>query len=178
MDSTTTGAQVKSSMVPGSPTLHRLLLGVGSSGMSQVIAAAQPILLVPLFLRAWGADEYGRWLVLTALVSYFSLLDFGGQNYIGNLLAIDHARGKKEEFREKLSEGVSLFIFIALAVLILLVIVLFGLMNSSLPVLGNLLSTKECWIILFLGSNFLISIPGGVYVTAYRSSGLFVRGTM
>lgn len=178
MDSTTTSALKKPAMAPGSVALRRLLLGVGSSGMSQVIAAAQPILLVPLFLRAWGADEYGRWLVLTALVSYFSLLDFGGQNYIGNLLAIDYAQGKKEGFREKLSESVSLFIFIALAVLILLVIVLFGLMNSSLPVLGNLLSTKECWIILFLGSNFLISIPGGVYVTAYRSSGLFVRGTM
>ncbi len=99
--------------------------------MSQVIAAIQTILLVPLFLRAWGADEYGRWLVLTALVSYFNLLDFGGQNYIGNLLAIDYAQGKKESFREKLSEGVSLFTFIALATLVLLIIVLFGLMNSK-----------------------------------------------
>lgn len=178
MDSAIAGAPRKSLTVHGSRTLHRLLLGIGSSGMSQVIAAAQTILLVPLFLRAWGADGYGRWLVLTALVSYLSMLDLGGQNYIGNLLAIDYARGKKEEFREKLSEGVSLFTFIALAVLVLLVIVLFGLMNSSLPVLRNLLSTKERWIVLFLASAFLISIPSGVYVTAYRSSGLFVRGTM
>lgn len=178
MNNTTSGAPEKFPMAPASLTMRRLLLGIGSSGMSQVIAAVQTILLVPLFLRAWGADEYGRWLVLTALVSYFSLLDFGGQNYIGNLLAIDYAQDKKEAFRDKLSEGVSLFTFIALAALILLIILLFGLMNSSLPVLGNILSTKERWIILFLASAFLLSIPSGVYVTAYRASGLFVRGTM
>ncbi len=51
-------------------------------------------------------------------------------------------------------------------------------MNSSLPILGNAFSSEERWIILFLGSAFLLSIPSGIYVTAYRASGLFVRGTM
>ena len=165
-------------MAPASSILRRLMLGVGSSGMSQVISAAQPILLVPLFLRAWGTATYGRWLVLTALVSYLSMLDLGGQNYIGNLLAIDYGQGKKEAFREKLSEGVSLFTFIAIAALIFLIIVLFGLMNSRVPIFGNAFSYEERWVILFLASAFLLSIPGGVYVTAYRASGLFVRGTM
>lgn len=162
----------------GSFTFHRMLLGIGSSGMSQVISAAQAILLVPLFLYAWGAEGYGRWLVLTALVSYLTLLDFGGQNYIGNLLAIDYAQNKKEAFCEKLSEGVSLFILISLFVFCLLIILLFGLMNSSLPVFGRTLLLNERWIILFLSSAFLLSIPSGIYVTAYRASGLFVRGTM
>ena len=178
MDKTTTVAQECSTKTPVSSSLRRLLFGVGSSGVSQVIAAAQPIFLVPLFLRAWGAEGYGRWLVLTALVSYLSMLDLGGQNYIGNLLAIDHAQGNKDAFREKLSEGVSLFVSIALVVLIILIILLFGLMSSGVPVLGQALSAKERWIILFLGLNFLSSIPAGVYVSAYRASGLFVRGTM
>lgn len=178
MNNIKTDEPEKLAIAPTSRTLRRLLLGVGSSGMSQIISSAQPIFLVPLFLRAWGSNGYGRWLVLMALVSYLSLLDFGGQNYIGNLLAIDYAKDKQEEFREKLSEGVSLFTFIVLIVFILLVIVLFGLMNSSLPVLGNALSVEERWIILFLASAFLLSIPSGVYITAYRASGLFVRGTM
>jgi len=168
----------KPQVAPASSILRRLMLGVGSSGMSQAISAAQPILLVPLFLRAWGAETYGRWLVLTALVSYLSMLDLGGQNYIGNLLAIDFAQGEEETFREKLSEGVSLFIFIAIAALIFLGIVLFVLMHSKVPIFGNAISYEERWIILFLASAFLLSIPSGVYVTAYRASGLFVRGTM
>jgi O-antigen/teichoic acid export membrane protein len=178
MDSTTAGAMEKRAVAPTSRALRRLLMGIGSSGMSQAIAAVQPILLVPLFLRAWGAKEYGRWLVLTALVSYLSMLDFGGQNYIGNLLTIDYAQGRKESFRERLSEGVSLFTFIALAAFIFLVILLLGLVNLNLPVVGNALPAKDRWIILFLGSAFLLSIPSGIYVTAYRASGLFVRGTM
>jgi len=157
---------------------HRLLLGVGSSGMGQVISAAQAIFLVPLFLHAWGAEGYGRWLVLTALVSYFSMLDLGGQNYIGNLLAIDHARGAMNEFRKRLSEGVSLFTFIALGVLGLLIAVLFGPWGLFFPDAANYLSTRERCIILFLASNYLLSIPGGIYVSAYRATGLFAHGAM
>ena len=178
MDELIAGRPEKFPVISGSHTFRRLLLGIGSSGMSQVIAAVQAILLVPLFLRAWGADGYGRWLVLTALVSYFSMLDLGGQNYIGNLLAIDYAQGKKEAFRDKLSESVSLFSFIALAAFILLVILLFGLRNLNLPGLGNGLLYNERLIILFLTSSALFSIPCGIYVTAYRASGLFIRGTM
>ena len=40
-------------------------------------------LLVPLFLRAWGADGYGGWLTLTAFVSYLGLLDLGGRTTSG-----------------------------------------------------------------------------------------------
>lgn len=151
---------------------------MGSSGVSQVIAAAQPIVLVPMFLSAWGASGYGRWLVLTALVSYLSMLDLGGQNYIGNLLAIDYAQGKHESFRDRLSEGVSLFLGIALTALFLVAVLLFGVMSPRVPGLGNLISMEERWILLFLASAFLFSVPSGVYVSAYRASGLFVRGTM
>ena len=142
------------------------------------MAAAQPIVLVPLCLRAWGADEYGRWLVLTALVSYLSMLDLGGQSYIGNLLALNHANGKRDSFRQILSEGVSLFILIAAAGLVLLLGLLFGLMNPRVTGMGSALANSERLIILFLGSGFLLSVPTGVYLSVYRARGLFVRGTM
>lgn len=158
-------------------TFRRVLLGIGSSGMSQVIAAADSILLVPLFLRAWGADGYGKWLILTALVAYLTLLDLGGRNYIGNLLTMEYVRGNEGKFRERLSEGVSLFVLIALGGFCLLGIVL-SLPGLSIPGHDTPLSLDERFVLFFMGAAFLFSIPGGVYVTAYRATGLFVRGTM
>src|ERR1017187_5195773 len=91
----------------------RFLRGLGSTALGQAISAAGSILLVPLFLHAWGADLYGRWISLTALASYLGLLDMGGQSYVGNLLAAEYVRGNDEEFQRRLSEGVSLFCLIA-----------------------------------------------------------------
>src|SRR3990172_4082748 len=88
---------------------RRLWRGFGSAALGQFIEVANVILLVPLFCRAWGAAKYGWWISLTALISYLSLLDFGGQNYIGNLLADSYIRKDEAQFRRWLSEGVSLF---------------------------------------------------------------------
>ena len=157
--------------------LSRFLRGLGSTSLAQIIAAANSVLLVPLFLNAWGADGYGKWLTLTALVAYLTLVDLGGQSFIGNLLAMEYVRGNEGKFRERLSEGVSLFALIALSVFCLLLIVL-SLPGLSIPGHDTPLSLDERLVLLFMGAAFLLSIPGGVYVTAYRATGLFARGTM
>lgn len=160
-----------------STTVGRLWRGVASTALGQVISSANSILLVPLFLRAWGADGYGQWLSLTALTSYLSLLDLGGQNFIGNLLAREYMRGNEDEFRQKLSEGVSLLALIALVGFCLFGIVL-SLPGISLPGQSASLSLDERFVLLLMGAVFLLSIPGGVYVTAYRATGQLARGTM
>lgn len=161
--------------VEQSKTSRRIFFGILTTFLGQIIVVGQPILLVPLFIHAWTADGYGRWLSLTALISYLSLLDFGGQSYIGNLLAIDYARGAVADFRKKLSEAISLFLFIALSVFVLLVTFLFGLQELVIPGLNRPLLIDERLIILFLATSFLISIPTGVYTTVYRSTGMYVR---
>jgi len=165
--------------LPGRSWKTRVWKGVGSSALAQAIAATQAILLVPLFLRAWGSDGYGHWITLTTLVSYLSLLDFGAQNYIGNLLAARHARGQDVAFRKGLSEGVSFFVCLGLAVSVVLLISLLVAFKVPLPGLARPLVAWEVWVLALLGVNcLLLSIPGGVYVTAYRATGLFVRGAM
>jgi O-antigen/teichoic acid export membrane protein len=157
--------------------IQRLWKGLASSAMAQVVGMLNGIMLVPLFLHAWGAEQYGRWLALTAMASYLSLLDLGGQSYIGNLLAIEYVKQNHAEFRKILSTGVSLFIFIGLAVLVL-VSVLIAWPGLPFAGLNRPLNLEERLVILFTSALLLIAIPGGVYVTAYRATGLFARGTM
>jgi len=141
---------------------------------SQVVSAAQPIILVPLFLREWGPDLYGRWLSLTALISYVTLLDFGGQNFIGNLLAGFYARGDEDEFRRTLVRGLSLFMVLAAGgfAVLLAVVALPGiaLVHKAIP-----LDQHERLILLFMGAALLILIPQGVWATVYRATGLIAR---
>src|SRR5262249_2515655 len=97
-----------------SAVASRILKGLASFAFGQIVSVAQTVILVPLFISAWGASEYGQWLGLTSFVAYLSLLDLGGQNYIGNLLAAEHVHGDDVAFGRRLSEGVSLFLAISL----------------------------------------------------------------
>lgn len=155
----------------------RLWRALGSVALGQVIAAAGTILLVPLFLRGWGVEKYGWWVSLTALVTYLSLLDFGGQSFIGNMLANSYVRKNESQFCQRFSEGLSLFIVISLVGLLIFsgILLLPGL---SLPGRGVPLALEERLIVFMLGSLALIVIPGGVYVTAYRATGRLARGVM
>lgn len=157
----------------------RLLAGFGSNFLAQVISGLQPILLTPLFLTSWGPDVYGRWLALTAAVSYLTLIDLGGQSYIGNILAMHYARGESQEFRQKLSEAVSFFVAFVLIIWVLMVCAIFLLLpiNSRFALLPTL-SITEQWLVLLISTNLLITIPAGIFVTVYRATGHFSRGQM
>lgn len=157
--------------------LQRLGRGVTSSALGQIIAGLNSLLLVPLFLRAWGAEGYGQWLTLTALISYLKLLDLGGQSYVGNLLALAYARQDKTGFQQVLSTGVSLFTFICLGALVI-IILLVSWPNNSFFGLAQPLNLNDRLVLASMSASLLLSIVGGVYVTVYRSTGRYARGAM
>ena len=57
--------------------IKRLFRGIGANFLGQIINIASRIVLVPLFLLAWGADIYGEWLLLSSMVAYLSLTEMG-----------------------------------------------------------------------------------------------------
>ncbi len=171
-----TNSKLETTVLPSTPA-SRLIRGLGSTALYHVIAAGSSILLVPFFLNAWAARGYGHWLALTALVSYLSLLDFGGQSFIGNLLAQSYVRGSRDEFRQRLSEGISLFAVIAVGGMGTIGFVL-SLPGLALPGQVATLSSDDRLVLFFMGAAYLLSIPGGVYVTAYRATGRMARGGM
>ena len=51
------------------------------------------ILSIPLFIKYWGIDIYGDWLILITIPAYLSISDFGFTTISGNLMALE-IRGK------------------------------------------------------------------------------------
>jgi O-antigen/teichoic acid export membrane protein len=49
-----------------------------------ILSFIQNILLVPMFLKFWGAEKYGIWISIFAFASLLKTLDTGHQNYVGN----------------------------------------------------------------------------------------------
>src|SRR6266550_8137690 len=111
----------------------RLAVAIGSTGLVQVLGLMESLLLVPLFLRAWGPSTYGNWLTLTAMISYLTLLELGGQSYLANLLTFAHARNDRAAFGRYLSEGVSLFLGLGAIVWLILTASLLLIVQNDAP---------------------------------------------
>jgi O-antigen/teichoic acid export membrane protein len=103
----------------------RLCQGIGANFLGQIINIATKIVLVPLFLLAWGADIYGEWLLLSSMVAYLSLTEMGAQLYIVNRMTQAYAQRDNDQFRRILHTGLALFLIIPLAVFIIFIGVIF-----------------------------------------------------
>jgi O-antigen/teichoic acid export membrane protein len=146
----------------------RVARAFASSVLAQALTITQSYLLVPLYLAAWGSDGYGRWLSLTALTSYLSLLDLGGQAYVGNRLAEAFAKNRNEEFVATLRRGVTVFAVLGLSGLLVVVAILLTPLTS-----WDRTSTQ---VVLFSAISVAIAVPGGVLATCYAATGRVVRG--
>ncbi|MGA7576861.1 MAG: lipopolysaccharide biosynthesis protein [Desulfobaccales bacterium] len=156
----------------------RLIQGIGANFLAQSITLASRVLLVPLFLTAWGVRVYGEWLLLSSVVAYLSLTDLGGQLYIVNRLTQAYALGDVPQFRKILHTGLALFLILPLAVFLGFL----GLMLVFPP--GSLLqititSRPVVFLVMaILAFQFVFSLPQGILLGVYRSVGLLPRGVM
>ena len=156
----------------------RLIQGIGANFLSQIISMASRVLLVPLFLTAWGVQVYGEWLLLASMVAYLSLTDLGGQRYIVNRLTQAYALGDLAQFRKILHTGLALFSILPLAVFLGFLGVMLVFPPGSLLQI-TITSRQVVFLVLaILAFQFVFSLPIGIMGGVYCSVGLLPRGVM
>jgi O-antigen/teichoic acid export membrane protein len=65
---------------------------LGANAIAQVSLAAIQIFSIPLFLQAWGKNQYGEWLLITAVPAYLSLCDLGFASVASTQMTMQTAR--------------------------------------------------------------------------------------
>lgn len=158
--------------------LKRLCQGIGANFLGQIINTVSRIVLVPLFLLAWGADIYGEWLLLSSMVAYLALTDMGGAVYIGNRMTQAFAHRDDESFRKILHTGLLLFLLIPAVVLVIFITVIFF-FNPATLLHISLTSHRTVMLVLtLLAFQFAISLPQGILLRVYFAVQMLPRGVM
>jgi O-antigen/teichoic acid export membrane protein len=156
----------------------RLCQGIGANFIGQLINLASRILLVPLFLLAWGADTYGEWLLLSSMVAYLSLTDMGGGLYILNRMTQAYAHRDINLFRKILHTGMALFLVAPVLVFIMFLTVIW-IFSPAAFLHITLTSQRAVFLILaILAFQLVISLPFGILVRIYRAVEMLPRGVM
>lgn len=90
------------------PAFRRLTLGIGSQGVGLVLSTLANLLSVPVLLHAWGAEDYGRWVVASAAAALLGLLDCGLQGYFNSRIRHFWSRGDMADAHRSFRTGLTL----------------------------------------------------------------------
>ncbi len=176
-----TSANLRNSTISNSTTANisrRVGLGALAVFLGQGITMLGQVLVVPIFLWAWGAERYGEWLSLYAIVGYLTMLNFGMQTYVINRLNQAYTLRKIDEYNLILHSALKLF---------LALVCIGGVIAAAFYLLLpferwlNFTSTTHLTTALvgiLLSLQILGAIPMGLIGGTYRTFGELPRGQM
>lgn len=149
----------------------RILRGTGAGMIGQLLNIVGRLLLVPLFLGAWGAQAYGEWLILSSAAALLAMGDMGGQVYFINRLTAEWARGAYNDFARTLSTGLLLFLLVPTGLFALFLVLALTAPLGSWMGLSTTPPELATSVLLLLALHVVIALPQGLVLGIYRATG-------
>lgn len=147
-----------------------MLSGLGANASGQLVTIAIQLLSVPAFLRFWSVEDYGRWLLLSALPGYLALADLGLGTVAMNRMVMLHAQQRMHESRTVFQTAL-LMIGVVTCIFLLLSCLLVWVLPLEMFTPANARSTMGVLILVAL-----LNIFSGLVDAVHRSAGQFARG--
>jgi O-antigen/teichoic acid export membrane protein len=173
------GSEVKSAPVSRerSAVRRRLAAGFGVNIFSRGVATLIQLVSVPIFLRHWGTDLYGAWLLLNSIPSYFALSDIGFGSTAGNEMTMLMAAGRREEALDVFQSVLALTTVVSSALGALFLLLVWFLPFDSWLHIGAISRYDTRLVVLLLVLSTLLSMQETLYQAAFRCVAKYVYGT-
>ena len=156
---------------------RRLAAGFGVNIFGRGVTTLIQVVSVPIFLKHWGVDLYGEWLLLNSVPSYFSLSDVGFGSTAGNEMTMLMAGGKQAEALDVFQSVLGLTSAVSGGIgAIFFAIVWFLPLNSWLHV--NSISRHDTTLtIVWLSLSVLLTMQETLFQAAFRCVAQYAYGT-
>jgi len=133
------------------------------------------VMSLPLLMNHWGLLLYKDWLILTSVIGFLSIIDFGLVSYTSNLVVFNHSL-KKYKLNNILYTNLFIFIFLAFISVYIIFLLSNHFFNHNLSSFFDIMSPSTFFLsftVLFLATlfNTLNSLLSIVYRVNYN----FVR---
>ncbi|WP_460733847.1 polysaccharide biosynthesis protein [Lysobacter tyrosinilyticus] len=130
-------------------------------GYAQLVTLAVQLLLVPFFLKYWGAARYADWLVLTGLPTMLTLLDLGVAQSLASRATMEASAGRWTEARASLHTANAFTLVLSLLILVLAVTVGQWVDWSGLLKLETLQGHDSRVIMFAMAAYLCVGLMGG-----------------
>ncbi len=149
----------------------RILASSAALLVSQGVTAAIYLISVPLFLHFWDAARYGKWVILTAVPTYFAMSDGGIVPVAANKISILQAGGNTSQADVVFQSALALVV-----AAILLIGAGSALVLASLS--GDVLDSDSRLALWLLIVGTLFSLTGGLFDAGFRAFGSYAHGVL
>ncbi|WP_027524861.1 lipopolysaccharide biosynthesis protein [Bradyrhizobium sp. Ec3.3] len=140
----------------GSESRRRLITTFGAQIYNQVVTVGIQLALIPVLLYYWGAEQYGVWVLLSAIPSYLTFADLGFTLSAKNALTISVARGDRKSALEIYQSTFVLITLIALFAIAAIIACLVVFDPSSALRIGNASDQSAKITIAALSASVLV----------------------
>lgn len=150
-----------------------LLKSLSANVISKIFNICSQLVIIPFFLKYWGKEYYGEWLLLSIVPNYLTLSDFGlNVTSVTELckLVIEH---KYDEARTVFKSVNGFFLLLGILVISLYVCFI-NIIDLNLFLKLRKISNFDASIsTFFLLTTVFISIAWGLLVGVFRAEGRF-----
>lgn len=152
-------------------TMNQLKAGVFLNYVIIALNALVGLLYTPYMLRMMGQSEYGLYSLVTSIIAYLTIMDFGFGNAIIRYTAKFRAEGKVREQSEMF--GMFMVLYSVIGVLALLggIFLYLNVDNIFGSTMTDVELEKAKIMMLILAFNLAVTFPFGIYnsiITAYE----------
>ena len=160
------------------PVRSRLMRGFAAQGFAQAINLIIQIGSVPLFIHFWGKIQYGEWLILSTVPSYFALSDLGFANAAGTEMTLRVARGDREGALKVFQSAWLLVTGVSLLVTLTMLGAAHWLPLERWLHISTLAHAEVVAVVSILVFQVFFDLQTGLISSGYRCDGNFAPGTM
>ena len=148
----------------------RVVAGVAAHFYAQGVTILTQLATLPIFLARWSTEQYGQWIMLSAVPIYLTVADFGIVTAAGNMMSMHNARNETAEVNRVFHS--SLFIIVAVVPLLALCTVV------PLLIFGFGLNVDQRSALAALILASLLNVACGLFDSAYRPFGKYPKVTL
>ena len=153
-------------MAKDSEIRRRVLRGVASNYLERAIWLGSFVFLTPFIVHHLGATAFGLWTLVSSVVSYSSLMDFGIQGAVTKCTAEYMARGEVAQEQKLVATSLCLYSGLGLLAISLSV--------ALLPVFPSLFhipireQAEARWLIVLMGAGFGLFMPATTFLAVLQ----------
>lgn len=150
---------------------NRILNGFVAHIYGQVVVIVIQLAGIPIFLHAWGVDQYGEWLILSAIPVYLSLTDLGFSQSAANAMTARVGRGDHSGALEVFQSLTALIGCAAMLGLLLVTVAVVTLPFGDWLHFSSIKSKEIQFVVWLLAAEVLVKLFDGVNHAGFRSQG-------
>ena len=155
-----------------------LARGVWVGYYNQLIQLGLQLLGVPILIGAWGAHDYGMWLILSAIPAYFVMSDFGMTTAATNDMLANATRGEIDKV-VRVYQSLRLLVLMSCGTILAVAALLLALFGTQwLAFAAQATGGRASLTMLLLVAYGLLTIANGLLDAGFRAADRFATGRL